>query len=285
MASERAAQAILITGCSSGIGHATALHLAKAGRNVYATARDPAELEELARAGCKTLALDVTDDESARAAVAQIEAAEGDVWGLVNNAGFSNSGAVEAMSMNSIRRQYETNVFGYVRMSQLVLPGMRRQGAGRIVNVSSVAGRVTMPGSGVYSSTKFAIEALSDALRFEVARFGVQVVIVEPGPTRTAFTDTANAGMAAGAETAAYDEYHRAVAKADKEGDASGLASDPEDVAKVIATALTARRPKPRYRVSFVVRLLPGLRAALGGRGFDLFLRTQVPPPGPGSSS
>jgi short-subunit dehydrogenase len=275
-----ASNAILITGCSSGIGRVTAAHLAAKGHSVYATARDPAKLAELAEAGCKTLALDVTDEDSARAAVAAVEEAEGAVGVLVNNAGFSQSGAVEATPMDAIRKLYETNVFGAVRMAQLVLPGMRRQGAGRIVNISSVAGKVTMPGSGVYSSTKFAIEAFSDALRFEVAGFGIQVVVVEPGPTRTAFTDTANEGMSgAGDAGGAYAEYQEAVAKADKEGDGSALASDPEAVAKTIERAIAARRPKTRYKVSFVVRLLPRLRGLLGGRGFDLFLKTQAPPP------
>lgn len=281
MAAPDRSKPVLITGCSSGIGKVTAAHLAAKGFNVYATARDVNKLADLAAAGCKTLALDVTQEASARAAVEQIEAAEGTVGALVNNAGFSSSGAIENASMDSIRALYETNVFGAVRMAQLVLPGMREAGAGRVINISSVAGKVTMPGSGIYSSTKFAVEAMSDALRFEVAGFGIEVVVVEPGPTRTAFTDTANEGMASSGEGGAYADFQAAVAKADKEGDASGLASDPEAVAKTIEKALTARRPKPRYKVSFVVRLLPGIRGTLGGRGFDLFLRTQVPPPRP----
>jgi short-subunit dehydrogenase len=277
-----ASNAILITGCSSGIGKVTAAHLAANGHNVYATARDPAKLTELAEAGCKTLALDVTDEASMKAAVAAVVEAEGAVGVLINNAGFSQSGAVEATPMDAIRKLYETNVFGAVRLTQLALPGMRRQGAGRIINVSSVAGRVTMPGSGVYSSTKFAIEAFSDALRFEVAGFGIHVVVIEPGPTRTNFTDVANDGMAGSGDLdGVYGDYHEAVAKADKEGDASALASDPEAVAKAIERAITVPRPRTRYKVSFVVRLLPGLRGTLGGRGFDAFLKTQAPPPKP----
>src|SRR5205823_8096418 len=127
--------------------------------------------------------------------VAAVEEREGAVGVLVNNAGYAVSGAIEAVAIADVRREFETNVFGYARMAQLVLPGMRRQGWGRIVNLSSVAGRVTMPGAGYYAATKFAIEALSDALRFEVKGFGVRVAIVEPGPIRTRFTETANAGM------------------------------------------------------------------------------------------
>jgi NAD(P)-dependent dehydrogenase (short-subunit alcohol dehydrogenase family) len=187
--------AILITGCSSGIGRATALRLARRGLRVYATARELGGMEELADAGCELLELDVTDEASARAAVAAVESASGGAVGaLVNNAGYGQSGAIEAVPPDAVLRQFETNVLGYVRMAQLVLPGMRARGSGRIVVMSSVAGRVTMPGAGFYSSTKFAIEAIADALRFEVRGFGIDVSIVEPGPIRTEFTATANAG-------------------------------------------------------------------------------------------
>ena len=209
-----------------------------------------------------------------------MEAAEGAVGVLVNNAGYGQSGAIEATPIDAIRRNFETNFLGYMRMAQLVLPGMRRQGFGRIVNMSSVAGRVTMPGNGPYSATKFAIEAMSDALRFEVRSFGVDVVIVEPGPIRTEFTATANAGMPDA--DGAYAEYHEAVAKADAEADQSKLlAGDPEDVAAVVERAITARRPRTRYRVTVPARLLPTMRRVLPDRAFDAFLRTQAPPPGP----
>jgi NAD(P)-dependent dehydrogenase (short-subunit alcohol dehydrogenase family) len=273
-------KAVLITGCSSGIGRAIAERLVAAEGRVYATARRPEAIADLAEKGCETLALDVTDDESMRAAVARVEEAEGAVGALVNNAGYGQSGAIEATPIDAVRRNFETNLFGYMRMAQLVLPGMRRQGSGRIVNMSSVAGRVTMPGSGPYSATKFAIEAMSDALRFEVRGFGVQVVIVEPGPIRTEFTATANSGLPDG--DGAYADYHAAVAKADAEADQSRLlAGDPEDVARVVERAIAARRPRTRYRVTVPARLLPAIRRVLSDRGFDAFLRTQAPPPGP----
>ncbi len=184
-------RAVLITGCSSGIGRATAEHLASAGWTVYATARRPESIEDLAERGCRTLALDVTDEDSMRAAVAAVEEAEGAVGVLVNNAGYSQSGAVETLSLERLRAQFETNVFGLVRMCQLVLRGMRRQGWGRIVNVSSMGGRLTFPGGGAYHATKHAVEALSDALRFEVRGFGVDVVVIEPGLITTRFGETA----------------------------------------------------------------------------------------------
>jgi len=275
-------KAVLITGCSSGIGHATAEHLARSGWAVYATARRPDSLADLADAGCRTLALDVLDEGSMRAAVAEVESEEGAVGVLVNNAGYGQSGAVEAVPLDLVRRNLETNVFGYLRMAQLVLPGMRRQRWGRIINLSSVAGRVTMPGSGIYSSTKFAIRAMTDALRFEVRGFGVDVVLIEPGPIRTHFTGSANAGMPDGAGAdGTYADYHSAVAKADAEADQSKLlAGDPDDVARVIGRAASARHPRARYRVTIPSRLLPAIRGVLPDRAFDAFLRTQAPPPG-----
>jgi NAD(P)-dependent dehydrogenase (short-subunit alcohol dehydrogenase family) len=271
-------KAVLITGCSSGIGRAIAERLVAGGHRVYATARRPESIAPLAERGCETLALDVTDDDSMREAVARVEEAEGAVGVLVNNAGYGQSGAIEATPIDAVRKNFETNLFGYIRMAQLVLPGMRRQGFGRIVNMSSVAGRVTMPGSGPYSATKFAIEAMSDALRFEVRGFGVDVALIEPGPIRTAFTSTANAGMPDA--DGAYAEYHATVAKADAEADQSKLlAGDPEDVAKAVERAITARRPHARYRVTVPARLLPAMRRVLSDRAFDAFLRTQAPPP------
>ena len=188
-----ASRSVLITGCSTGIGRATALRLAASGWTVYATARQPATLDDLAAAGCRTLALDVTDEESMVAAVAAVE---GGVGVLINNAGYSQSGALETLSMDSVRRQFETNVFGLLRLTQLVLPGMRAAGAGKIVNLSSMGGRLVFPGGGAYHATKYAVEALSDALRMEVRRFGIDVICIEPGLIRTEFGSTAAGGVA-----------------------------------------------------------------------------------------
>ena len=181
---------VLITGCSTGIGRATAERLAKRGLTVYATARKLESIEDLKAAGCHTLALDVTDEQSMQAAVAAVEEAEGSVGALVNNAGYSQSGAVETLPMDELRRQFETNVFGLVRMCQLVLPGMRRAGSGRIVNMSSMGGNFVFPGAGAYHASKYAVEAISDALRFEVKGFGVGVTVIQPGAIRTEFADT-----------------------------------------------------------------------------------------------
>ncbi len=272
------AGAILITGCSSGIGRATAEYLAQRGDTVYATARRLESVSDLERLGCRTLALDVLDDDSMKAAVAAVEADHGSVGGLVNNAGYAVSGAIEAVPIDAVRTEFETNVFGYVRMAQLVLPGMRRAGRGRIVNVSSVAGRVTMPGAGAYAASKYAIEAISDALRFEVRGFGVDVIVIEPGPIRTEFTASANTALEQ-TDGGPYADYHAAVAKADAETDESFLAGKPEQVARAIGHALTTGRPRPRYRVTPIAHVLPRLRGVLGDRAFDAFLRTQIKAP------
>src|SRR4051794_25053495 len=193
----RRSRAVLITGCSTGIGRATASRLLRAGLRVYATARRVDAIADLRVLGATTLPLDVTDEESMRAAVEQVEREAGAVGVLVNNAGYSQAGAIETVPMAEVRRQFETNVFGLVRMSQLVLPGMRERRFGRIVNLSSMGGRLTFPGAGIYHATKHAVEAISDALRFEVAGFGVKVVVVEPGLIRTEFAETAGRSVAA----------------------------------------------------------------------------------------
>src|SRR5437867_10733069 len=184
-------RAVLITGCSTGIGRATAVRLAERGWPVYATARRLHTSRDLAGHGCKLLGLDVCGEVSIRAAVDTVERADGAVAVLVNNAGYGQEGAFELVPMEEVRRQFETNVFGLTRLTQLVLPGMRRQRWGKIVNLSSMGGKLTFPGGGFYHATKHAVEALSDALRFEVRAFGIDVVVIEPGPIKTRFGDTA----------------------------------------------------------------------------------------------
>ena len=280
-------KAVLITGCSSGIGRATAEHLAGKGWTVYATARRPESIADLQEKGSRTLALDVNDEASMQQAVSTVEQAEVAVGVLVNNAGYSQSGAVEAVPLDEVRRQFETNVFGLVRMCQLALPGMRRQGWGKIVNVSSMGGRLVFPGGGFYHGTKYAVEAISDALRFEVAGFGVDVSIIEPGLIRTSFGDTAAHGV--GEATSAdgpYAEFNAAVAKATadayEDGGLAKLGGGPETVARAIEKAISRRRPKTRYKVTASARIVLAIRRLLPDRGWDAFLRAQFPSPGKG---
>lgn len=276
-------RAVLITGCSSGIGRATALHLAGRGWTVYATARRVDSLTDLSAAGCLVLAVDVTDEESMRAAVASVEAEHGAVGALVNNAGYSQGGAVESVSMSDVRRQFETNVFGLVRLTQLVLPGMRRQRWGRVVNISSMGGRLVFPGGGFYHATKYAVEAITDALRFEVAGFGVHAILVEPGLIRTQFGATAASSVDTGAEGGDYAEFNAAVVAATKrvyeDGPLARLGGGPEKVARVVERALSARRPRPRYTVTASAKLALAQRKVLSDRMWDRVMATQFPRP------
>ena len=276
-------KAVLITGCSSGIGRATAERLAAAGWKVYATARRFETIADLRERGCETLALDVTDEASMNAAVATVSEAEGAVGVLVNNAGYSQSGAVESVPIDEVRRQFETNVFGLIRMCQLVLPGMREQRWGKIVNISSMGGRITFPGGGVYHASKYAVEAISDALRFEVGGFGVDVILVEPGLIVTNFGDTAAASVAQTGTGGPYAHFNQEVASRTEEaytGPMARLGGPPEAVAKTIADALAADRPKPRYPVTASAHLLINSRRLTPDRLWDRMMRAQFPTPG-----
>ena len=271
---------VLITGCSTGIGRATAERLARRGMTVYATARRPESIEDLKQSGCRTLALDVTDEASMQAAVTAVEEAEGSVGALVNNAGYSQSGAVETIPMDELRRQFETNVFGLVRMCQLVLPGMRKAGHGRIVNISSMGGRLVFPGGGAYHGTKYAVEAISDAMRFEVRGFGVHVSVIEPGLIKTSFGETAVGSVPQ--EDGPYAEFNTAVAAATAgayDGAFGKLGGGPDAVAKAIEKAITSRRPRTRYPVTASARFFIAQHAVLPDRAWDRVVGTSFPRP------
>ena len=273
---------VLITGCSTGIGRATAELLASDGWNVYASARRQESIEDLKASGAKTLALDVNDESSMASAVAEVEGDGGSVGALVNNAGYSQSGAIESVPMDSVRKQFDTNVFGLMRMCQLVLPGMRRAGSGRIVNVSSMGGKLVFPGGGVYHGTKHAVEAISDALRFEVAGFGVDVVVIEPGLIKTEFGETAAGSISEAEADGPYAKFNADVARATSEayeGPMAKLGGGPKTVAAKIEKALTARRPHTRYKVTPSAGMIMGLRRAMTDRMWDRFAGSQFPQP------
>src|SRR5207245_7208823 len=281
-------KAVLITGCSSGIGRATALRLAQGGWTVYASGRRPESLAALADAGCRTLALDVTDEGSARAAVARVEQECGAVGVLINNAGYSQSGAIETVPLDAARRQFETNVFGVVRLIQLVLPKMRAQCWGKMVNVGSMGGRLTFPGGGHYHATKHALEALSDALRFEVGGFGIDVILLEPGLITTEFGSTAAASMVHdGAEPARdgadpYAQFNAAVGAVTEgayDGPMRRLGAGPERVARTIERALRRRRAPTRIAITPSAKITIALRRLLSDRAWDAAMRQQFPQP------
>jgi NAD(P)-dependent dehydrogenase (short-subunit alcohol dehydrogenase family) len=277
--------AVLITGCSTGIGRATATHLAHRGHVVYATARKVDAIADLEAQGCRLLQLDVTDESSMASAVEAVEAEHGAVGALINNAGYSQSGAIETVPLDEVRRQFETNVFGLVRMCQLVLPKMREQRAGRIVNISSMGGTLVFPGGGVYHATKYAVEALSDALRFELKGFGIQVVIVEPGLIRTRFAEAVSNALPQTASEDPYASFNAAVDQSTQNAYEKGsfvgrLGGEPEVVAKVIERAITAKSPKTRYRVTPSARLIIPSRGLMTDKTWDRLMATQFPSPG-----
>jgi NADP-dependent 3-hydroxy acid dehydrogenase YdfG len=289
---------VLITGCSSGIGRAAAVSLHKAGLQVYASARRLDALNDLASRGIHTLALDVTDETSMTGAVAAVEAEAGAISVLINNAGYGLYGPVEQQPMAEIRRQFETNFFGLVRLTQLVLPGMRRRRGGRILNVSSMGGRATLPGGAFYHASKYAVEALSDALRMEVAQFGIHVVLIEPGPVKTPWNEVAAASLSTAVPGAPdsgpagprggdgdasvardpYAAYKSAVGASfatAQTGPLARLASTAEDIAEVITRAITTPRPRTRYLINPLAKSVVAMNRLLPGRAYDAVLRRQ----------
>jgi NAD(P)-dependent dehydrogenase (short-subunit alcohol dehydrogenase family) len=268
---------VLVTGCSSGIGRATAELLLTAGHTVYATARRPETLAELESAGARVLALDVTSEESMSAAVTAVEDEHGRVGALVNNAGYGEYGTIEETDLDKVRQMFETNVFGLARLTQLVLPAMRAARSGRIVNIGSMGGRLTWPVGGYYHASKYAVEALSDALRFEAAPFGIAVSLVEPGLIRTEFGGTAARTLAdsaapTGPYTALNDAADEQMARSYR---SRLLSARPEAVAKVVERAATGPRPRSRYVITPAARMLVHTRRLLGAGVWDAYLRQQ----------
>ncbi|ADB62708.1 short-chain dehydrogenase/reductase SDR (plasmid) [Haloterrigena turkmenica DSM 5511] len=245
---------VLITGSLSGIGHATARAFRARGWRVWATSRDPADVADLEARGCRTAALDVTDGDQIRTVVDRLLAADGRIDCLVNNAGFGQAGAVEDVPDERVRAQFDVNVYGPLRLVRAVLPHMRAQRSGTIVNVSSIMGRVSYPTRGVYAGSKHALEGITDALRNEVAGFGVDVVLVEPGAVDTGFDDRLRRTDESIDRTAAYERAYAAIDRAQRR--AGRFATDPADVADVIATAATATDPDHRYVVGLDARLV-----------------------------
>jgi NAD(P)-dependent dehydrogenase (short-subunit alcohol dehydrogenase family) len=272
-------RAVLISGCSTGIGRATAQRFATEGWAVYATARRPDTVADLTATGAKVLPLDVTDEDSMREAVAAVEAEHGAVGVLVNNAGYGQYGPLEEISPELVQRCFDTNLFGLLRMAQLVLPGMRRAGRGRIVNISSLSGRVTLQGGGVYPMTKYAIEALADALRPEVKPFGIDVVNVLPGPFMSRYRDKVIASIPDTGPDSPYAVYKRSIARYMfnfLQSDRFGVMM-PEHVARTVLKAATTARPRPRYNVGFYARFSPIGRALTPDRVVDAVTSRQIP--------
>ena len=259
----------LVTGASSGIGEETARTLHKLGYTVYAAARRTDRLEQLTPTGIHALTMDVTDDESMSSGIEKIITETGRIDVLVNNAGYGSYGAIEDVSLDEARRQFEVNVFGLGRLTQLVLPHMRAQRSGTIINISSMGGRLTTPLGGWYHATKYAVEALSDALRMETAPFGIDVVVIEPGGIRTEWSGIAADHLEETAEGSAYASQIKAVANSMRSESTNKRQSPPSVIADTVEKIVTARKPRTRYVVGFAAKPLVTLRHILPDRAFD----------------
>ncbi|SDG22013.1 SDR family oxidoreductase [Halorientalis regularis] len=252
---------VLITGASSGIGRATAETFEAEGWTVYATARDTDDIEGLAEAGCVTQELDVTEPEHVEAAVERVIEDVGRLDCLVNNAGYAQFGPLEDVPTDRVHDQFDVNVYGPHRLIREALPHMREQGEGTIVNVSSVAGRVATPGMGVYNGSKFALEGLTDALRGEVDDYGVDAVLIEPGPVDTNFDERADEELENGTErSGAYDSIYAFYEEGQTFGGTSALSVPPTDVAETILEAACSPDPDPRYPVGQLAKYSSFLR-------------------------
>lgn len=264
---------VLITGASSGIGHATALALAARGWIVYGAARRVDRMHELEASGCHVIEMDVTDDASLRAGVDRIIREQRRLDVLVNNAGYGSYGALEDVPIDEARRQFEVNVFGLARLTQLVLPAMQALGRGRIINISSIGGRIYEPIGSWYHATKFAVEGLSDSLRIELAPHGIDVVIIQPGPIRTEWNTISRRSAQEYSGTGPYAAQARALVSNYERVDDSPASGTPEDVAATIVQAATVRRPKTRYATPAPAKVVVAARRLLPDRVMDLILR------------
>lgn len=263
---------ILITGASSGIGYQTAQDLARQGHTVYGAARRVDKITPLAKDGVKPLSLDVTSDASLQAAVTTLIANEGRIDVLINNAGYGSYGAVEDVAIAEAKKQFDVNLFGMARLTQLVLPYMRQQHSGRIINTSSMGGRLVSYMGAWYHATKYAVEAFSDALRMETKAFGIQVSLIEPGGIKTNWGFIAADHLVASAQGGAYEQQATKAATGMRRQYASKLLSQPTVISKAIAKAVNQHHPRPRYLVGFGAKPLVFAKAILPTRLFDFIM-------------
>ena len=264
---------ILLTGASSGIGYQTAESLAKEEHIVYGAARRTEKMEDLKQFGVKSIYLDITDENSIKNVVDTIIGNEGRIDVLINNAGYGSFGAVEDVEINEARRQFEVNLFGLARLVQLVLPHMRKQKEGRIINVSSMGGRLTTYFGAWYHATKYALEAFSDALRMEVSDFGIDVSLIEPGGIKTDWGIIASDKLEKSAKGGAYEKEAMKTAKGMKKQYSGNLLSNPIVITKSISKAVNSNRPKARYLIGFMAKPLVFLHTILPTKVFDKIMK------------
>lgn len=267
-----AGKVVLISGASGGLGQAAAVRLARRGHRVYGTSRRATFPDsDAAQAGPWLIPMDVTDDVSVERAVAFVVEREGRLDVVVNNAGVGVAGSIEDTSVEEAKAQLDTNFFGVHRVCRAVLPTLRKQGNGLIVNISSIAGLVTIPFQGFYSASKYALEALTDALRMEVGPFGIAVSLIEPGDFRTGFSDARRAAAAHEPSSPYYEAGQRAIAAMDRD-ERNG--ADPEEVARLLESLIAAASPRPRVLAGAALqKSVVGLKRVLSTRMLDALLR------------
>ncbi len=266
----------LVTGASSGIGKAIARQLLKDGLDVIAAARRVEQMSDLANDGATTIALDVSSEDSVRSAVDQITKLFGGVDVLVNNAGFGLYGAVEDIPIDRARYQLDVNLFGAAHLIQLLLPHMRQQGSGKIINISSMGGKIYTPLGAWYHASKHALEGFSDCLRLELKQFGIDVVVVEPGIIQTAFGEVVGGPMRKYSGDGPYAAMVESVANATAESYKDGGGSDPQLIADVVSKAIDSEKPKTRYVAGKFARLMLFVRKWFGDRAFDSMVMSTV---------
>jgi short-subunit dehydrogenase len=264
----------LVTGASAGIGKATAKTLFEAGYTVYGAARRVDKMDDIKALGINVIKMDIADDALIVSGVDEIIKAEGRIDVLVNNAGFGSYGAIEDVSIADARYQLEINVFGLARLTQLVLPHMREQKFGKIVNVTSIGGKMATPMGGWYHASKFAVEGLSDSLRLEVKQFGIDVIVIEPGGIKTEWGDIAFDSMKKVSGNTAYkgivQSMQAIVGKSDKN------ASDPSIIANLIAKAIAQKKPKARYSAGYMSGITLFMKKWLSDAMFDKMILSQM---------
>lgn len=266
----------MVTGASSGMGKSIAKRLIADGYQVFVAARNADRMKDLARLGAVVLRMDISREEDIVAAVAAISEQAGGVDVLVNNAGFGLYGPVEEITMEEARYQFEVNLFGAARLTQLLLPAMRARGAGTIVNVTSMGGKIYTVLGAWYHATKHALEGWSDSLRLELGPFGIRVVVIEPGLIETGFGEAASQGLLERSGNGAYAEVARRVARSMETSYGHGLGTDPEVIADVVGKAVSSPRPRTRYAAGKYARLMIGVRKWLGDRMFDRLIKSQM---------
>jgi short-subunit dehydrogenase len=270
---------VLITGAASGIGKATAIAFVNKGYITYATDKDTANMQALEKLGCRVRKIDVTIDTNMVETIKLIEKETGGVDILVNNAGYGQNGVIEELSIDKIRKQFEVNVFGLLRMTQLVLPKMRERKSGRIINIGSVGGDFTTPGASAYHSSKWALESFNDGIRGELRQFGIDVVLIKPGGVYTNFMNTANKLYPEPLADSAYKEFREKFIKQsnaifDPSKKTYGILK-PEKVASIIIKAAEKKRPKSRYKIGALAKITPIIHFLLSDKAFDKFMLKQ----------